>query len=137
MPLAAAVVRDHALQYPEWKQLEMHFELWISGKLSDEAAAQIADAQKRISPNKYIVHYRSGDDINGLAKELNDETLKRVIQKHFLEHPFSSDVFLETPPISYVPFNSGMPPTPDAATSADVKPLQIEHAAASDKDIAQ
>src|SRR5882672_3031588 len=124
------VVREHALKHPEWKHLKMHFELSTSGKLSDEAVTLIKEAQQGISPNKYAVHHRSGVDINDLANELKDETLKRVIRTHFLEHPFSADEFLEplAPEFFQVPVNGEVPSRSDVAITHTPKPLQIEHA---------
>lgn len=122
-------VRKHALEHLGWKNLELHFELWTSGKLSNEAAARIKDAQQKISPNKYTVAHRSAKDIGELAKELNDETLKRVIRVHFLEHPFSSDEFLEplAQEFGYIPMNGDTPLKSDVATTSGPKTLQIEH----------
>jgi hypothetical protein len=121
------IVREQALKHPEWKHLEMHFELWTSGILSDGAAALIKDAQQKISPNKYIVVHRNAEHIGELAKELNDETLKRVIRTHFLEHPFSADEFLgisEAP--AHVPMDIASSSLSDVKVSSVLKPLEIE-----------
>jgi hypothetical protein len=89
-------VRRKALEHPDWKNLDMHFELWTSGGLSADATERIAKARSSISPRKYTVLHRSGAEIGALAASLNDEPLKRVLQTHFLEHPLSSAEFQGT-----------------------------------------
>jgi hypothetical protein len=90
-------VRRKALQHPDWKGLELHFELWLSGNLSDEAARMIAHHQATVSPNKYTIRVRNGLEIGRLADELKDPSLKNVLETHFLQHPLASKEFLALP----------------------------------------
>ena len=90
-------VRRKALEHPDWKNQEMHFELWVSGNLSDEAARLIASHQATISPNKYTIRVRNGQEIGSLADELNDASLKHVLQTHFLHHPLAAEELLALP----------------------------------------
>jgi len=85
------LVRKQALEHPDWKHLEMHFELWTSGHLSPEADAMVAAAKSR----KYNIMCRNGADVSVLANELQDQSLTKVLRQHFLNHPLSSAEFLK------------------------------------------
>lgn len=85
------IVRQKALEHPDWRGLELHFELWTSGRLSENARQRIAQAQATVSARKYTVLYRTGEEIGKMANELNDDALKTALKTHFLEHPFAAD----------------------------------------------
>lgn len=82
------MVRKKALENIEWRQLEMHFELWTSGQLSEAARLRIENL--KIRQSAYRVTVRTGIDIENLCAATNDRALSRVVQHHFLEHPLSA-----------------------------------------------
>jgi hypothetical protein len=81
-------VRKEALQHPDWKSLDLHFEFWTTGKLSLEASARINDAKRRVS--KYQIAYRDAAAVRLYAEEAKDRTLLLTLKQHFLEHPTST-----------------------------------------------
>jgi hypothetical protein len=90
-------IRRKVLEHPDWKNLDMHFELWVSGNLSDEASRMIAEHQARLSTNKYTIQVRNGLEIGRLADELKDPTLRHVLHAHFLQHPLAAEELLAPP----------------------------------------
>jgi hypothetical protein len=82
------IVRQHALRHPEWKSLELHFEFWTTGKLSENAEARIKHA--KASTSKYIVEYRDADGVYAYAQGTKDPSLIRILKQHFLEHPMAT-----------------------------------------------
>jgi hypothetical protein len=78
-------VRKEALQHPDWKSLDLHFEFWTTGKLSPEATSRIDAAKKRTS--KYKIEYRDAAAVRLYAEEVKDRALILTLKQHFLEHP--------------------------------------------------
>lgn len=106
------------MERPDWKNLDMHFELWVSGNLSDGAAQLIVSHQARVSPNKYTIRVRNGQAVGSLAEELNDTSLKRVLQTHFLQHPLAAEELLARP-------ESVMPEKPAPSVSDHIGQLLL------------
>ena len=73
--------------HPDWSNLELRFELWTTGKLSEEAKAFIAE-KAEVRPQKYTVALYEPNAVLAQARETGDKTLARVLQKYFLEDPF-------------------------------------------------
>jgi hypothetical protein len=91
-------IRKKALEHPDWKNLELHFELWTSGQLSEASAARVAKIQSSVPSRKYTVRWRPGEEIGNLAKSLHDDALRRVLRTHFLEHPLAAEGFQTATP---------------------------------------
>jgi hypothetical protein len=81
---------EYARTHPEWRSLELAFELWTTGKLSDSARIQVAELSARVRPTKYTVVVREADGIREVAKSLHDRSLLNIFNEHFFEHPFAS-----------------------------------------------
>jgi hypothetical protein len=82
------LVRKEALQHPDWKSLDLHFEFWTTGKLSDAAMAKVNQA-KAIT-TKYVIDYRDAAGVYNFAKEAQDKALLLTLKQHFLEHPMAT-----------------------------------------------
>lgn len=81
------LIRQHALKHPDWKSLEMHFEFWTTGNLTEYAKAKIIAA--KIGTSKYIVQYRDAADVLAYALGTKDKALIGTLNQHFLEHPLA------------------------------------------------
>jgi hypothetical protein len=83
-------VRGWAIQHPDWRDMELHFEFWTTGKLSIQAKALIDAAKQKIKPTKYIVDVRDREALTQQVKAIRDPHLKRTLQQHFLKHPLNT-----------------------------------------------
>lgn len=84
IPLVYQMARKH----PGWKDLDVHFEFWTTGKLSIEARALVEDAGNRI--RKYTVVVRDASAVRDLAKQTRDASLVKTLEQHFLAHPMAT-----------------------------------------------
>jgi hypothetical protein len=81
-------VYQAARKHSEWKNLEIHFEFWTTGKLSPAATAAVEEARGRI--RKYTVTFRDASAVRDLAKETRDASLIKTLEQHFLAHPMAT-----------------------------------------------
>ena len=81
------IVRAHALQHPEWRDLDMRFEFWTTGRLSSKSIALIEAAKRTIRPSKYTIEIRDRNVLAQQVRDIGDPHLQRTLQKHFLKHP--------------------------------------------------
>ncbi len=79
------LIRKYALQHPEWKHLELHFEFWTTGNLSNIAVKMIDKA--KATTRKYEIEYRNAMAVQAYALEVKDPSLLKTLNNHFLEHP--------------------------------------------------
>lgn len=82
------LVRNQVLQHPQWKNHKLHFELWTTGKLSDEALAMIE--RSKVGTTKYTIDYKDATAVEQLAKGTQDIGLIKTLRQHFLEHPMAT-----------------------------------------------
>lgn len=88
-------VRSQALDNPEFKNLKLTFELWLTGRLSPEAQKKISTAQARVDPNRYTIKVVLAQGIEEAVKGFPD--LRRVVMQHFLEHPMAYSIDVINP----------------------------------------
>jgi len=81
------LIRQYALKHPDWKNLELHFEFWTTGKLTEAAKAKIIAADAGTS--KYTVRYRDAAGVLAYALETKDKALVNTLNQHFLQHPLA------------------------------------------------
>lgn len=81
------LIRQQALEHPEWKSMDMHFEFWTTGKLTEAAEAKIQAAKTKTG--KYFVDYRDSAGILGYALTTKDTGLITTLNQHFFEHPLA------------------------------------------------
>ena len=82
------LVYKHARQHPDWKNMQIHFEFWATGKLSDEAVAMIKKTHVRAT--KYSLTYRDADMVYAYAQTTKDVSLIKTLGQHFLKHPMAT-----------------------------------------------
>jgi hypothetical protein len=82
------LLRKQALEHPDWRNLDLHFELWTSGELSTLSAKAVAEAQEK-HQGRYRIRVRSSTEIESLSESLYDKALSKVLQQHFFEHPLA------------------------------------------------
>ncbi|GAW65513.1 plasmid-like protein [Geoanaerobacter pelophilus] len=79
------LVRQQALSHPDWRGLELHFEFWTTGNLTNVAENKILQA--KAATQKFVIEYRRAADIYALAEETRDQSLIRTLRQYFLEDP--------------------------------------------------
>jgi len=96
------VVRRKTLENEEFKNKRLHFELWITGELTDESKQRIATLQAQLRPTTYTVRVRYGAELLTMAQNTGDPMLASSLTQHFIEHPLA----LAHEDITSPPFNS-------------------------------
>lgn len=76
--------RDNVLS-----KLEHRFELWVTGELTAEAKGMIAAAQALADPKGYSIRVFYAADIEQQVRSLNDPSLRKVVEQHFLRAPMA------------------------------------------------
>lgn len=76
--------RDNVLS-----KLEHRFELWVTGALTAEAKSMIADAQARADIKGYSICVFYAEDIIQQVSQINDSSLRKVVDQHFLHAPMA------------------------------------------------
>ena len=79
IPVFYKAIRSH----PDWKHLEICFEFWTTGFLSDEAIKSFQAAQKRIKATRYTIELRQTPQIVEMCRSTKDEGLVTAFKKHF------------------------------------------------------
>ncbi|SIN80359.1 hypothetical protein [Paraburkholderia phenazinium] len=88
-------VRKQTNDNPEFQNLKLTFELWLTGELSAEAQRRIAEVQATVRPNLYTVKVMLARDIEESVKRFPD--LQGVVKQHFLEHPTAAPIDVINP----------------------------------------
>lgn len=70
--------------------MEIHFEFWTTGKLSDVALQGFATAASEIKPSRYTLEIQDSAAIRDLAKVMKNPSLLKVLEAHFFEHPLAT-----------------------------------------------
>ena len=76
--------RDNVLS-----KLEHRFELWVTGELTAEAKGMIAAAQALADLKGYSIRVFYAADIEQQVHSLNDLSLRKVVEQHFLRAPMA------------------------------------------------
>nr|WP_321272803.1 hypothetical protein [Alcaligenes faecalis] len=80
----AQIRRDNVLS-----KLEQQFELWMTGELTEDAKAMIAAAQDRAFRKGYSINVLNATEINKQIGLVNDPSLRKVVEQHFLLAPMA------------------------------------------------
>ena len=83
-------------KHPDWKNLKVHFEFWVTGTLSGAALSMIETAKKKINPNRYTIDLRLGPQILKICQSTNDEGLSTAFKKHFMKFDSNATTPQET-----------------------------------------
>ena len=84
------IVYQEARAHYEWKNYDITFEIWTTGKFSDEALARLKEAQDQIRSTKYTVVQRDAPALLELAKSTRDSRLIDTLKQHFFDHPLAT-----------------------------------------------
>jgi hypothetical protein len=117
-------VRRRALDNPDLQRVTMHFEMWVTGRLSPEAKAKIEERQRTLRPNPYTLTVRYADDIRVLIQKTRDKSLLEVFEQHFLKNTLAEA--LEPAPSRKNRSPLGHGADDDFAAFADVLESSIE-----------
>lgn len=79
------VIRGFVKTHSEWANITQRFELWSSGKFSENAIAMVTAAQAN-NP-KFQIHLRDADYVLAQAMASNEAGLLKTYQQHFVTHP--------------------------------------------------
>lgn len=80
-------INSWALLENRWDSIEFHFELWITGKLTQISKELIEKASK--NTKKYKIVLRESNDILELTKKTKNKALIRIFREQFLKHPLA------------------------------------------------
>lgn len=82
---------EQAKLHPDWKNLEIRFEFWATGGMSDEAMHMFETAKKLIKASRYTVDLKLGPQILKSCKATKDAGLLIAFRKHYTkmvaQHP--------------------------------------------------
>lgn len=79
------VIRGFVKAHSEWANIHHRFEMWTSGKLSENAIAMVQAAQAK-SP-KLEIQIRDAEYVLAQASASNDAGLLKTYRQHFVTHP--------------------------------------------------
>lgn len=82
-------VYSYACTHPDWKKTSLNFELWTTGKLSEDSIAAIDKISKSVRSTKYTLSYKDANSVRAEAYKTNDKKLLNTLEQHFLTHPAS------------------------------------------------
>jgi hypothetical protein len=85
------LLRKQALEHPDWRHLDLHFELWTSGQLSALSVQKISEVQEKFK-SLGTIRIRTRSEIEAVSASLNDKGLLKVLQQHFFEHPLATGI---------------------------------------------
>lgn len=74
----------YARQQPEWSDLQIHFELWTSGKINAEIVARVKKAQAEVNPRRYTLDLKLGSDVLAAFERRRETELTAAFEKHFV-----------------------------------------------------
>ncbi|WP_417813031.1 hypothetical protein [Thalassospira alkalitolerans] len=80
VPVIYKAVKVH----PDWQNLDIKFEFWTTGILSDEAIAMIKTAQVSTKATRYSLGFKLNQDVYDLCKSTKDKGLITAFEKHYL-----------------------------------------------------
>jgi len=78
-------IREFALRNPSWDNRNMVYELWTTGKLSEESVKFLEHAKRTISSNKYTIEYYGATETRKAAEATGDKKLLKVLENHYLK----------------------------------------------------
>ncbi len=84
------IVRKHALEQSDFRNLALHFELWTTGELTAMSRSRIESFTRQLRPNTFTVRIRLAPEIEQIAKATKDQALAKVLRQHFLAHPLAN-----------------------------------------------
>ena len=81
------VFRAFALAHPDWKDKEMTFEFWTTGKFSPEASERLEKARQ--NTKKYVIDYKDWQGVTDEIRNSNNKPLLKMFSEHFIKNPLA------------------------------------------------
>jgi hypothetical protein len=75
----------YSLTHHDWKNTSIHFELWMTGKISEKSRSEIEKIANSVK--KYTVSVKFANDIKAEVKSTGDKKLINIFNQYFLSHP--------------------------------------------------
>ena len=79
IPVFFKAIKSH----PDWRNLEVFFEFWTTGSLSDEALTIFENAKTTNKPSRYKIELRQNSNILEVCEATADKGLVTAFRKHF------------------------------------------------------
>lgn len=119
------VVLSQTRKNNDLSKLELRFELWVTGELTDKARAMIAAVRGRAMKG-YEIDVFYAEDIYRLVGSVKDPSLQKLVDKHFLQAPMAfADAVIN--PLSKRRNAKNLLGFDEVAPDAKVEPLAIAH----------
>ncbi|WP_448108849.1 hypothetical protein [Pseudomonas azerbaijanoccidentalis] len=83
------ITYKYCLNHHDWKHTSIHFELWTTGKISEQSLAAIDKISSSVKPSRYTIAVKYAYEISEEVKLANDKKLSNILDQHFLTHPAS------------------------------------------------
>lgn len=80
IPLLYKRVRSH----DDWQKMQVHFEFWATGKLSETARKLVESRKSVINPNRYTINTCLGAEMHRKCRAIGDKGLAKAFKKHFM-----------------------------------------------------
>jgi hypothetical protein len=87
IPLAERYARD---EHPGWRNLNLKFEFWTTGKLSPNAIQMLERFKSNVRQNKYTIDYLDAAAVNKRALDSKNHSLISTLQKHYFVDPIKA-----------------------------------------------
>lgn len=81
------ITYKYCLSHHDWKHTSIHFELWTTGKLSEQSLAAVAKICGSVKPSRYTVTVKYATEIREEVKLTKERKLQKILEQHFLSHP--------------------------------------------------
>jgi hypothetical protein len=82
------LVYSEARKNSEMKDAKISFELWTTGRLTQESIEMIETAKRKT--RKYSIDYLDALGVLEIAKQTKETALVRVLLDHFIDHPMAT-----------------------------------------------
>lgn len=75
----------YAKEHPDWKNKKLRFEIWTTGRFSDESTALLSEA--KTSTKKYELDYLDAQRVKNEVEKCDDKELRKTYFKCFYDYP--------------------------------------------------
>ena len=77
------ILHNVARQHPDWCNLAIRFEMWITGSISSNSRRGIEAIQSGVKKTRYTLALRTGAEILGMCRNAREPSLTKVFRKHY------------------------------------------------------
>ncbi|MBF4307318.1 hypothetical protein EAY09_23180, partial [Vibrio anguillarum] len=80
-----SILKSYSKTHPDWKSKKLRFEIWTTGRFSDESIALLSEAKQ--SRVQYDIDFLDGKRVKLEVEKCDDKELKATFFKCFYDHP--------------------------------------------------